>query len=491
MLLGMEFAYQMAQAVQARQVTVETLITRALKRAQDVQQSSNAFISIAQEAALARARALDARLAGGEEIGPLAGVPLVVKDNICTQGILTTAASKSLASFVPPYSATVVERLERAGAVVIAKSNLDEFGMGSSNENSAYGPVKNPWDNTRVPGGSSGGSAVAVAAGVVPVALGTDTGGSVRQPASYNGLIGFKPTYGRLSRYGVIAYASSLEQIGILCRSSRDLALFMDVAGGQDELDATTVADRPPTFSQTLTAKGALEGLRLGIVSELSGQGNSAGVQEALQKTARQLESLGAQVQDVSVPTAPYGVAAYYLVATAEASSNLARYDGTVFSAREGENTLGQAEVMTRSRAAGFGKEVRRRVLMGTYALSSGYYEAYYGKALKVRRLIADDLARAFERVDLLMTPTAPTVAYPLGEKLADPLAMYLDDIDTVLANLTGVAAISVPAGQAEESLPCGVQLLAPALQDERLLAVVAELEQAKGNAFAPLAPSA
>jgi aspartyl-tRNA(Asn)/glutamyl-tRNA(Gln) amidotransferase subunit A len=485
MLRAMIPAFEIAAAVQAGELSAEATVKAALERAEAAQEL-NAFVTLVP-GAVAQARALDARRAAGETLGPLAGVPVAVKDNLCTTGVRTTAASKSLDSFVPPYSATVVARLEAAGAVVIGKTNLDEFGMGSSNENSAYGPARNPWDPERVPGGSSGGSAAAVAAGVVPLALGTDTGGSVRQPAAFTGVLGFKPTYGALSRYGVIAFASSLDQVGVLARSSRDLGLALSVMTGFDPHDATSLA-APPDLTGALNT-GDLEGLRVGKVTELCGDGNSEGVLAALARTEAALKALGAEVAEVSLPHAPYGTAAYYLVAPAEASSNLARFDGMVYSHRSGEDRLGQAEVMMRSRGDAFGPEVRRRILAGTYALSAGYYDAYYGKALKVRRLIADDLAKAFAACDLLLTPTAPTVAYRLGEKAGDPLAMYLGDVDTVLANLAGVPALSVPAGTAEAGLPCGAQLLAPALQDARLLRAAAALEGAAGEAFAPPAP--
>ena len=483
----MKFAHQIAQEVRSGEVSAEEVVQAALSKAERVQEDLNAFLTISHDAALSKARALDERIASGEEVGPLAGVPIAVKDNICTAGIRTTAGSKSLETFVPPYSATVVARLEAAGAIVIAKTNLDEFGMGGSSENSAYGAMRNPWDPTRVPGGSSGGSAVAVSAGVVPLALGTDTGGSVRQPAAYTGLIGFKPTYGRLSRYGVVAFASSLDQIGVLCRSPRDLALALDAASGYDPCDATSL-EVAPTFGESLEDGTSLEGLRIGVIQELSGEGNSEGIRGALARTAQTLTSLGAQVGDASIPNAPHGIAAYYLVGPAEASANLARFDAMLYSERSGENRLGQAEVMMRSRGATFGPEVRRRILMGTYALSAGYYDAYYGKALKVRQLIANDFARAFETFDLLMTPTTPSTAYELGKKSDDPLAMYLDDIDTVLANLVGIGAISVPAGVVD-GLPCGVQLFAPALEDEKLVAVAHRLEEAAELPFAPVAP--
>jgi aspartyl-tRNA(Asn)/glutamyl-tRNA(Gln) amidotransferase subunit A len=488
-MLTIMFAHEIAEQIRSGQRSAEEVIREALAKAEIVQGKTNAFITITHESALTKARDLDAKRDRGEPLGALAGVPVVIKDNICTKDILTTAGSKSLRSFIPPYSATVVERLERAGAIVIAKANLDEFGMGGSNENSAFGPAKNPWDTSRVPGGSSGGSAIAVATDVAPIALGTDTGGSVRLPAAFNGAIGFKPTYGRLSRYGVIAFASSLDQVGVICRSSKDLALVMDVMGGHDSHDATSLEHDKPQFEVGL--EQSLQGLRIGIVKELSGEGNSQGILDALERTKKSLQSLGAIVGEVSLPTAPYGIATYYLVAPAEASSNLARFDAMVYSTRLGANKLdnsklGQAEVMMKSRGATFGKEVRRRILMGTYALSAGYYDAYYGKALKVRRLIAKDFEKAFTEFDLLMTPTAPSVAYTMGEK-ADPLAMYLMDIDTVLGNLVGLPAISIPAGVAESNMPCGIHFFAPALQDEKLVRLAAGLEQHSGASFAPV----
>ena len=491
MLIAMKFAYEIADAIRTKRISARAVTETALARAEAVQKDLNAFITIAKEHALTQADALDARLAAADSDAnnlPLCGVPVVIKDNINTKGIRSTAGSKSLDTFIPPYSATVVERLVNAGAIIIAKSNLDEFGMGGSNENSAYGATKNPWDASRVPGGSSGGSAVAVATGVAPIALGTDTGGSVRQPASFTGIIGFKPTYGRLSRYGVTAFASSLDQVGVLCRSSRDLALVMDVMGGHDPMDGTSIEHDTPAFLNNLSDKPDLTGLRIGVINELADEGNSDGVKAALTAIKTRLTELGATVGDVSLPNAPYGIATYYLVAPAEASSNLARFDGMVYSTRVGENNEGQASVMMQSRGASFGKEVRRRILMGTYALSAGYYDAYYGKALKVRQLIANDFSHAFESFDILMSPTAPTVAFPLGAKTNDPLAMYLGDIDTCLANLVGTAAISVPAGQAEHGLPCGVQFFAPVMQDERLITLSSALEL-QSDEFAPLSP--
>lgn len=479
----MTLAYEVAEAVGSGRVSAEAVVRDALGRAERVQRETNAFITLCAEEALAAARALDARLAAGEAPPPLAGVPVAVKDNLCTRGVRTTAGSRSLETFVPPFDATVVARLCAAGAIVIGKTNLDEFGMGSSNEHSAFGPVRNPWDRERVPGGSSGGSAAVVAAGVVPLALGTDTGGSVRQPASFTGVLGIKPTYGVLSRYGVVAFASSLDQVGVLGRSARDLALALSAMVGPDPLDATSL----PAPPLGVAPHADLAGLKVGVVQELSGAGNSDEVRAALEHTVKALRDLGAEVGEVSLPRAPYGTAAYYVVAPAEASSNLARFDGMVYSRRVGENRLGQAEVMRRSRGGSFGAEVRRRILVGTYALSAGYYDAYYGKALKVRRLIAEEVGHAFGRFDLLLTPTTPTPAYRLGE-VGDPLEMYLGDVDTVLANLVGCGAISVPTPA--EGLPCGVQFLAPALEDARLLRVAGALEAAAGVSFAPLAPA-
>ena len=484
----MMFAHEIAQQVRSKKQSARAFIEASLARAEGVQAELNAFITIPKAEALAAANAIDQKVAVGQDPGVLAGVPVVIKDNICTKDIRTTAGSKSLEKFVPPYNATVIERLQAAGAIVVAKANLDEFGMGSSNENSAFGPARNPWDTSRVPGGSSGGSAIAVAAGVAPIALGTDTGGSVRQPAAFNGIIGYKPTYGRLSRYGVIAFASSLDQVGVLARSAQDIAFVMDVMAGYDPHDATSIPDDQPQFLAGLDMAD-LSGIKIGLVKELAGEGNHKGVLAAIERSKTLLESLGAEVGEVSLPNAPFGIATYYLVAPAEASANLARYDGMVYSTRLGENALGQAEVMMKSRGGSLGPEVRRRILMGTYALSSGYYDAYYGKALKVRRLIANDLDRAFAEFDFVLTPTTPTVAYKLGEKSADPLAMYLDDIDTVLANLVGIAAVSVPAGKAENDMPCGVQFLAPAMQDEKLIQLLRVLERAQAETFAPLAP--
>lgn len=437
-------------------------VERSLALAEREQGHLNAFITVLAD----RARAASAAgPAGGPPGGALAGVPVVVKDNICVAHAPTTAASRILERFVPPYSATVVERIEAAGAVVVAKSNLDEFGMGSTNENSAFGPALNPLDHGRVAGGSSGGSAAAVAAGVVPVALGTDTGGSVRLPAAFCGVIGFKPTYGALSRYGVIAYASSLDQVGVVARSVEDVRLTFDVMRGHDPRDATSFAD------DRVEAGAAGRGpLRVGVITELAGSGMSPAALDSLALARKKLTGLGVEVVDVSLPSVAHAVPAYYVIATAEASSNLARYDGMLYGGRLGTDAEGQEAVMTTTRGALFGREVRRRILLGSFALSAGYYDAYYGRAMKVRSLVAGELTAALAGCDALLSPTATGEAYRLGEKLSDPIAMYVGDVATCLANLGGLPAISLPCGSGETGLPLGVQLMAAARTDDALL---------------------
>jgi len=406
---------------------------------------------------------------------PLAGVPLAVKDLFCTEGVPSQSGSRILEGYRPPYTATAVARLQEAGATLLGKTNQDEFAMGSSNENSAFGPVRNPWDRERVPGGSSGGSAAAVAAGLVPWALGTDTGGSIRQPASLCGIVGLKPTYGAISRYGMIAFASSLDQAGPLTRTVEDAALLLRHLVGRDERDSTSLAfpepiERPEGVD--------LRGMRLGVPAELAGEGIEPGVEEAFQATLALAEQLGAAVEPCSLPHAPHALAAYYLIAPAEASSNLARFDGVRYGLRaEADGLLG---MYTATRAAGFGPEVKRRVMLGTYALSSGYYDAYYGRAQQVRTKVADDFRAAFERFDLLVTPTSPTVAFRLGERTDDPLQMYLSDVCTIPMSLAGIPAISIPCGTSG-GLPVGLQLCGPAFSENRLLRAAHVLEQAIG----------
>jgi len=465
-------ATDLARAVHARETTPQALLDTARARA-GVVRDLNALISLNPGADEAAAQ-VQARLEAGEAL-PLAGVPVVLKDNINARGTLTTCGSRLLAKYVSPYDATVVERLTAAGAVIVGKANMDEFGMGSSTENSASGPTLNPWDRERVPGGSSGGSAVAVAAGLTPLALGSDTGGSVRQPAALTGVYGLKPTYGRVSRYGLVAYASSLDQIGPLARSAADLALIMNVLAGHDPRDATSL-NAPPAFRVGTPAD--LRGLKVGVVRE-SLEGNTPGVEATLEATLAALRGAGAGVREVSLPSLRHAIATYYLIAMPEASSNLARFDGTVYGERVPAPDVIHSMTLTRER--GFGREVQRRILIGTYALSSGYYDAYYAKAMRVRRLIADDFTRAFEGVDLLVTPTSPFPAFRRGEKSGDPLAMYAADVDTVAVNLAGLPALSVPAGfETVEGtrLPVGVQFIAPALADERLTLLAGGLEE-------------
>ncbi len=413
--------------------------------------------------------------------GPLGGVPLAVKDLFCTAGVPSQSGSRILEGYLPPYTASVVRQLQDAGASLLAKTNQDEFAMGSSNENSAFGPVRNPWDRERVPGGSSGGSAAAVAAGLTPWALGTDTGGSIRQPAALCGIVGMKPTYGSVSRYGMIAFASSLDQAGPLTRDVRDAALLLGEMVGQDHCDATSL--QFPHAIELPTAE-RLDGVRLGVPEELSGEGIEAGVLDAFRAALAQAEQLGAQISQVRLPHAPHALSAYYVIAPAEASSNLARFDGVRFGLRA-ENASDLLDMYTRTRHDGFGAEVKRRIMLGTYALSSGYYDAYYGRAQRVRTKIAEDFRAAFGQVDLIVTPTAPSVAFKLGEKTADPLAMYLNDFCTVPMSLAGIPAISIPCGLSE-GLPVGLQLAGPAFSENRLLAAAYALEQRIGFDGAP-----
>jgi aspartyl-tRNA(Asn)/glutamyl-tRNA(Gln) amidotransferase subunit A len=434
----------------------------------------HAFNTLMDDSARRAADLIDRRVAAGEDPGPLAGVPVALKDNLCTKGVLTTCSSRILEGWRPPYDATVVERLGLAGAIAIGKTNLDEFAMGSSTENSAFGPTRNPHDLTRVPGGSSGGSAAAVAAGFAPLALGSDTGGSIRQPAALCGVVGIKPTYGRVSRYGLIAFASSLDQIGPLATGVADAAALLEVIAGHDALDSTSA----PVVSPPLVARlgDGVEGLRIGVVTELMGEGVAPDVRRRVEAAAEVLSGAGAKVEEVSIPALSYGLSAYYLIAPAEASSNLARYDGVRYGLRVDAPTTGAMNVATRT--AGFGAEVKRRIMLGTYALSAGYYDAYYGKAQRVRTLIVRDFAAAYQSFDLLLSPTSPTTAFPLGTK-ADPLAMYLSDVCTIPSNLSGDPAVSVPFGTGDDGLPVGVQILAPALAEATMLRAAAVLEDA------------
>ncbi len=419
-------------------------------------------------------RTIDEVVAGGDDPGPLAGVPVALKDNMCTRGVPTTCSSRILEGWRPPYDATVVTKLGAAGAIVIGKTNLDEFAMGSSTENSAFGPTRNPHDPTRVPGGSSGGSAAAVAAGFATIGFGSDTGGSIRQPAALCGVVGVKPTYGAVSRYGLVAFASSLDQIGPFTHNVGDAALALSVIGGHDPLDSTSIPEPFPDLAAVLDR--GVEGLRVGRITDLP-EGADPDVLERVERAFEALAAGGAQIVDVKVPAFTYGLTAYYLIAPAEASSNLARYDGVRYGKRVDAPDTNSMYMATRTE--GFGAEVKRRIMLGTYALSAGYYDAYYGKALKVRRLISDDFARAYEQVDVLITPASPTVAFRFGDKTDNPFAMYLCDTYTIPSNLTGHPGMSVPFGTGAEGLPVGVQVLAPALGEPVMFRVAAELERA------------
>ncbi len=442
------------------------------------------FNTVTGDAARERAAAVDAMVAAGRDPGPLAGVPVALKDNMCTRGVPTTCSSKILEGWKPPYDGTVVSLLQQAGAIAVGKTNLDEFAMGSSTENSAFGPTRNPLDPSRVPGGSSGGSAAAVAAGFAPLSFGSDTGGSIRQPAALCGVVGLKPTYGRVSRYGLIAFASSLDQIGPFTHTVADAALALQVVAGHDPHDSTSIPDPLPDYSALL--ERGVEGLRIGRITDLPG-GADPDVAARVEQAFDALAAAGASIVDVEVPAFTYGLTAYYIIAPAEASSNLARYDGVRYGLRV--DAPDTHAMYSATRAAGFGDEVKRRILLGTYALSAGYYDAYYGKALKIRRLMAQDFAKAYEHADVLLTPSSPSVAFPFGSKTADPFSMYLCDTYTIPANLTGEPGMSVPFGSGQDGLPVGVQVLAPALGEPVMLQVAAELERAAGSLVSGGAP--
>ncbi len=468
---------EIARAVAAGERTAEQAAKDAIERIRGEQ--LNAFLHVDEAGALERAAAVDAKRKSGAALGPLAGVPIALKDNLCTRGVPTTCASRILEGYRPPYDACVVERLHAADAVVVGKTNMDEFAMGSSNESSAFGPVKNPWDLERAPGGSSGGSAAAVAAGLVPGALGSDTGGSVRQPASFCGVTAVKPTYGRVSRYGLVAFASSLDQVGPFGANVRDTALLLSVIAGHDPRDATS-ADRPVDDYVAATER-PVSGLRIGVPRLEDAP--HAGVAAALEATARALAAEGVELVEIELPHAKHAVSSYYLIATAEASSNLARFDGVRYGHRAKSAGAGNEllEMYARTREEGFGPEVKRRIMLGTYALSAGYYDAYYLRALKVRTLIRRDFDAAFERCDVVLTPTAPTPAFRLGEKLDDPLSMYLADIFTLPASLAGLPAISTPCGLSDEGLPIGAHLVAAPFAETTLFRAAAAIERLRG----------
>ncbi|MBW4639373.1 MAG: Asp-tRNA(Asn)/Glu-tRNA(Gln) amidotransferase subunit GatA [Gloeocapsa sp. UFS-A4-WI-NPMV-4B04] len=463
------------QLVSKERSAVE-ITQEALNRIAALEPKLHSFLYVTADQALKQASFVDAKIAAGEEIGLLAGIPVGIKDNMCTQGIPTTCASKILENFVPPYESTVTQKLADAGAVMVGKTNLDEFAMGSSTENSAYQVTANPWDVSRVPGGSSGGSAAAVASGECTVALGSDTGGSIRQPASFCGVVGLKPTYGLVSRFGLVAFASSLDQIGPFGRTVEDAAILLSAIAGYDPKDSTSLKVDIPDYTQFL--KPDIKNLRIGVIKETFGEGLDPAVEQAVNKAIEQLKNLGAEVQEISCPRFRYGLPTYYIIAPSEASANLARYDGVKYGLRasDPENLL---DMYMRTRAEGFGTEVKRRIMVGTYTLSAGYYDAYYLKAQKVRTLIKQDFENAFGQVDVLVCPTVPTTAFKAGEKTADPLSMYLTDLMTITVNLAGLPGLSLPCGFDDNGLPIGLQLIGNVLREDQLFQVAYAYEQA------------
>ncbi len=470
--------HEMQAALQKKEVSARELIAAFYDRIRAVEARVHAYHTLTEEAAMAQADRADRAIAKGEA-GPLAGIPIAIKDNLCIEGVRTTCASKMLADFVPPYDATVITRLRRAGAVFLGKTNMDEFAMGSSTENSAFEKTRNPWDLARIPGGSSGGSAAATSASEAAAALGSDTGGSIRQPAACCGVVGLKPTYGRVSRYGLVAFASSLDQVGPITRNVRDAAILMNVIGGPDPQDSTSVQTPMPDTAAAFT--DTLRGVRLGVPDEYFVKGMDPEVESAVQAAIHQMTTLGAEIFKISLPHTEYAIATYYIVATAEASSNLARYDGVRYGHRAAAPSDRPSDLMAmymNSRREGFGPEVKRRIMLGTYVLSSGYYDAYYKKAQQVRTLMKQDFDVAFNTVDAILTPTAPTTAFRIGEKAADPLSMYLSDIFTISANLAGVPALSLPCGFSKEGLPIGLQIMGRPFDEAGVLRIAHAYEQ-------------
>jgi aspartyl-tRNA(Asn)/glutamyl-tRNA(Gln) amidotransferase subunit A len=481
-------AAETAAKIQAKEVSAVEVARAHLERIADVESHVHAFLHVNAESALAAAQAVDDDVtAGRQPASPLAGVPLALKDVVTMRGAPTTCGSKMLGGWEPPYDATITRKMLEAGIVILGKTNMDEFAMGSSTENSAYGPTHNPWDLSRIPGGSGGGSSAALASFEAPLAIGTDTGGSIRQPGAVTGTVGVKPTYGGVSRYGLVAFSSSLDQAGPCARTVMDAALLHEVIGGHDPLDATSIdAPVPPVVAAAREgALGDLTGVKIGVVSEFSGEGYDAGVMLSFQEAVDQLRALGADVVELSCPHFDYALSSYYLIAPSECSSNLARFDAMRYGLRVGDDGAHSAEeVMSLTREAGFGPEVKRRIIIGTYALSSGYYDAYYGSAQKVRTLIKRDFAAAFEKVDVLVSPTTPTTAFPIGERADNPMAMYLADLCTIPASMAGTPAMSVPSRlSATDGLPVGLQIMAPALEEARMYRVAAAYEVARNEA--------
>lgn len=466
---------ELHQQLVSKERSAVEITTETLERIQNLEPKLKAFLCVTADRALEQAKQVDAKITAGEEIGLLEGIPIGIKDNMCTQGITTTCGSRILENFVPPYESTVTQKLKDAGAVMVGKTNLDEFAMGSSTENSGYQVTANPWDLERVPGGSSGGSAAAVAAEECVVALGSDTGGSIRQPASLCGVVGLKPTYGLVSRFGLVAYASSLDQIGPFARNVEDAAILLGAIAGHDKRDSTSLQVEIPDYTKFL--KPEIKGLKIGVITETFGEGLDKVVADTVNKALEQLKELGAEVQEISCPRFRYGLPTYYIIAPSEASANLARYDAVKYGIRKDSENL--MSMYTKTRATGFGAEVKRRIMIGTYTLSAGYYDAYYLKAQKVRTLIKQDFENAFDRVDVLICPTAPTTAFKAGEKTADPLSMYLSDLMTIPVNLAGLPGMSVPCGFDARGLPIGLQLIGNVLREDILFQVAHAYEQA------------
>jgi aspartyl-tRNA(Asn)/glutamyl-tRNA(Gln) amidotransferase subunit A len=480
--------HEVRSRILRREVSAEEVTRSLLERISKLNPIIHAYVTVDAEGAVARAKEIDSRIADGEKMGELCGIPIAVKDNICTLGMPTTCSSRILENFSPPYEATVVEAILEADAVILGKTNLDEFAMGSSTENSAFGTTRNPWDTSRIPGGSSGGSAAAIAADLASMALGSDTGGSIRQPAALCGVVGLKPTYGRVSRYGLVAFGSSLDQIGPITKDVFDAGLLLNVIARHDPKDSTSAPEPTPNYVAGL--KTDMTGVKIGLPSEYFGEGLSEDVESAVRAAAAKYEELGAEIVDISLPHTEYAVATYYIIATAEACSNLSRYDGVHYGHRT-ERKSDIIELYSRSRAEGFGPEVKRRIMLGTHALSAGYYDAYYLKAAQVRALFRRDFDEAFEEVDVMLCPTSPTPAFKIGEKASDPLAMYLSDIYTISANLAGIPGISMPCGISPDGLPIGMQLMAGTFDDEKLLRVAYAYEQATDHHLKRPAPDA
>lgn len=466
--------HELRDKLRKREVTSEELVNQVFDRITKTDDKVKSFLLLDKERALKEAKIIDEKISNGEELGDLAGIPVAIKDNISTEGLKTTCGSKILNNYIPPYDATVIKNLKGAGAIIVGKTNLDEFAMGSSTENSAFHTTRNPWDLERVPGGSSGGSAAAVASYQVPYSLGSETGGSVRQPAAFCGVVGLKPTYGLVSRYGLIAFASSLDQIGPFTRDVEDCALVMNTLASHDKLDSTSVEIEKIDYTKNL--KKDIKGLKIGIPKEYMGEGISSEVREKIEETIKLFKDLGAEVEEMSLPYSEYGLETYYILAPSEASSNLARFDGVRYGQRV-ENYDSVEELFTKTRSEGFGEEVKRRIMMGTYCLSSGYYDAYYKKAQQVRTLIKEDFDKAFDKYDVIISPTTPSTAFKIGEKSDNPLEMYLSDILTVSVNIAGIPAISIPCGMAN-NMPVGLQIIGKAFDEAKILNVAYNIEK-------------